>query len=235
MAERLRADIVRLKALRGAASTAVPADRVEFATAAGLPDLDRWQERLLLSEAPRVLLNCSRQAGKSTMAGIVTLHRALTVPGSLVLILAPAERQAKELFTKVAGAYRTLGHAVAADSYRKMGMELSNGSRIEALPGTEKTIRGFSGVDLLLVDEASRVADELYYAVSPMLGVSGGRLMMLTTPYGRRGVYFEEWTGDGAWERKALPHRVFSKSTSAASRRQTTRCSRIGPGLCRTS
>jgi hypothetical protein len=138
------------------------------------------------------------------MAGVVALHKALTVPSSLGLILAPAERQAKELFSKVATAYQALGHIIPADSYRKMGMELANGSRIEALPGTEKTIRGFSGVDLLLVDEASRVADELYYAVRPMLAVSGGRLMMLSTPYGRRGVFFEEWTseaGAGSWER----------------------------------
>ena len=84
-------------------------------------------------------------------------------------------------------------------------MELANGSRIEALPGTEKTIRGFSGVDLLLVDEASRVADELYYAVRPMLAVSGGRLMMLTTPYGRRGVFFEEWTSGEGWKRYEVP------------------------------
>jgi hypothetical protein len=204
-AGRLRADIERLKSLRGAARVAVPEDRVEFAAVAGLPDLDPWQERLLRSEASRVLLNCSRQSGKSTMAGVVGLHKALTVPGSLVLILAPAERQAKELFTKVAQAYRVLGHVVPAESYRKMGAELANGSRIEALPGTEKTIRGFSGVDLLLVDEASRVADELYYAVRPMLAVSGGRLMMLTTPYGRRGIFFEEWTGDGVWERYEVP------------------------------
>ena len=203
--ERLRADIERLKAIRGVANAAAPTDRVEFAAAAGLPDLDPWQERLLRSDAPRVLLNCSRQSGKSTMAGIVALHRAFTVPGSLVLILAPAERQAKELFTKVAQAYRILGHVVPAESYRKMGAELANGSRIEALPGTEKTIRGFSGVDLLLVDEASRVADELYFACRPMLAVSAGRLMMLTTPYGRRGVFFEEWTGDGAWERYEVP------------------------------
>jgi hypothetical protein len=139
------------------------------------------------------------------MAAILALHRALALR-SLVLILAPAERQAKELFTKVAEAYRTLGHVVPAESHRKLGMELANGSRIEALPGTEKTIRGFSGVDLLLVDEASRVADDLYFAVRPMLAVSGGRLMMLTTPYGRRGVFYEEWTGgEASWERYEVP------------------------------
>jgi hypothetical protein len=135
------------------------------------------------------------------MAGLLALHKALIAPGSLILILAPAERQAKELFSKVAEAYRALGHVMPADSYRKLGMELANGSRIEALPGTEKTVRGFSGVDLLIVDEAARVADELYFAVRPMLAVSGGRLLMLSTPFGKRGAFYEEWTAGQGWER----------------------------------
>jgi len=139
------------------------------------------------------------------MAGVAALHKSLVTPDSLVLILAPAERQAKELFSKVAEAYHALGHVIPAESYRKLGMELTNGSRIEALPGTEKTVRGFSGVDLLIVDEASRVADELYYAVRPMLAISGGRLMLLSTPYGKRGVFFEEWAGGEAWERYEVP------------------------------
>ena len=129
------------------------------------------------------------------MASVLALHKALTWPGSLILILAPAERQAKELFSKMVVSYRTLDHVIPTASCRNLGMELSNGSRIEALPGTEKTIRGFSGVDLLIVDEAARVADELYYAVRPMLAVSGGRLLMLSTPFGKRGVFYEEWTG----------------------------------------
>jgi len=140
------------------------------------------------------------------MAAILALHRALALR-SLVLILAPAERQAKELFSKVAEAYRTLGHVIPADSYRKLGMELTNGSRIEALPGSERTIRTFSGVDLLVLDEAARVDDSLYYAVRPMLAVSGGRLLMMSTPFGRRGVFYEEWSeGSGAgWERYEVP------------------------------
>ena len=156
---------------------------------------------MLRSEAPRVLMNCARQTGKSTAAGVLALHKALVAPGALVLILAPAERQAKELFSKVADFYHTLGHPIPADSYRKLGMQLTNGSRIEALPGTEKTIRGFSGGALLIVDEAARVDDGLYYAIRPMLAVSGGRLMMLSTPFGKRGVFFEEWMEGEGWER----------------------------------
>jgi hypothetical protein len=175
-------------------------DRVAFAEELGIVP-DAWQEDLLRTASDRVLLNCSRQSGKSTMSGVIALHRALYHPGSLVLILAPAERQAKETFTKAARMYTSLGERISPDSYRKLGMELVNGSRIEALPGTEKTIRGFSGVGLLIVDEAARIDDGLYFAVRPMLAVSGGALIMLTTPWGKRGVFYEEWTEGEGWER----------------------------------
>jgi hypothetical protein len=201
----LRREITYLRERRPSRRLAIPDDRVEFAAAAGLPDLDPWQKRLLRSEAPRVLLNCARQSGKSTMAATLALHRALSSPWSLVLVLAPAERQAKEPFSKAAEAYRTLGHIIPADSYRKLGMHLANGSRIEALPGSERTIRGFSGAALLIVDEAARVDDALYFAVRPMLAVSGGTLVLLSTPYGKRGIFHEEWTSGHGWDRYEVP------------------------------
>src|SRR5688572_18000305 len=139
------------------------------------------------------------------MSGVIALHRALYHPGSLILCLAPALRQSQELFGKVAGFYRDLGRPVAPQGERKLSLELENGSRIVTLPGSEKTIRGFSGAALLIVDEASRVAVELYFAVRPMLAVSGGSLMMLSTPYGKRGIFFEEWTGGHGWDRYEVP------------------------------
>jgi hypothetical protein len=181
-------------------------DRVSFAQEAGL-DPDPWQQDLLASSSDRVLLNCCRQSGKSTMTAIVALHRALYHPGSLILCLAPALRQSQELFGKVLGFYRDLDRPILAQAERKLSLELENESRIVTLPGTEKTIRGFSGAALLIVDEASRVADELYFAVRPMLAVSGGSLMMLSTPYGKRGIFFEEWSQGGGWERYEVPAR----------------------------
>src|SRR5215207_6874777 len=179
-------------------------DRVAFARTLGL-EPDGWQEELLRSTSDRVLLNCCRQSGKSTMSGVIALHRALYHPGSLILCLASALRQSQELFGKVLGFYRDLGRPVSPQGERKLSLELENDSRIVTLPGTDKTIRGFSGVSLLIVDEASRVADELYFAVRPMLAVSGGSLMMLTTPHGKRGVFYEEWTGGAGWERYEVP------------------------------
>src|SRR5215204_254027 len=179
-------------------------ERASFAENLGLTP-DAWQRDLLRSASPRLLLNCSRQSGKSTMAAIIALHRALYYAGSLVLVLAPSLRQSQELFAKVASFYRSLGRPVPAQAERRLSLELENASRIVTLPGTEKTIRGFSGAALLLVDEAARVDDGLYYAVRPMLAVSGGSLMMLSTPFGKRGIFFEEWTGGAGWERYEVP------------------------------
>jgi hypothetical protein len=76
-----------------------------------------------------------------------------------------------------------------------------NRGLILSLPGKEGTIRGYSGVTLLIVDEAARVSDDLYYSIRPMLAVSGGRLMALSTPFGKRGWFWEEWRGNGDWLR----------------------------------
>jgi hypothetical protein len=189
-------------------------DRVAFARALEL-EPDGWQEELLRSTSDRMLLNCSRQSGKSTMTGVIALHRALYHPGSLVLCLAPALRQSQELFGKVLGFYRDLDRPVSPQGERKLSLELENGSRIVTLPGSEKTIRGFSGTSLLILDEAARVDDELYFAVRPMLAVSGGALMMLTTPYGKRGVFYKEWTSGRGWERYEVPSRECPRISEA--------------------
>lgn len=176
-------------------------DRVSFAERLGIKP-DPWQADLLRSRSDRVLLNCSRQSGKSTVSALLALHRALYHPGSLILCLAPALRQSQGLFSKLAGFYKDLGRPVSPIAERKLGLELENGSRVVTLPGTEKTIRGYSGAALLIVDEAARVEDGLYYAIRPMLAVGGGALVMLSTPAGRRGVFFEEWSeGNAPWER----------------------------------
>ena len=84
----------------------------------------------------------------------------------------------------------------------KLSLTLRNKSRIVSLPGKEGTIRGFSGADLIIEDEAARVPDELYIAVRPMLAVSGGRIILMSTPFGKRGHFFREWTeGGDSWER----------------------------------
>jgi Terminase large subunit, T4likevirus-type, N-terminal len=164
---------------------------------------DPWQAEVLRSTAPRLLLSCSRQSGKSLTTAWLAAHQALHSPGSLTLILAPALRQSVETFRKVVDAYTALGRPVPADSATRLALQLGNGSRVVALPGAnEDTVRGYSGVDLLICDEASRISDALYYSIRPMLAVSEGRLIALSTPNGMLGWFYESWTtGGDRWQR----------------------------------
>ncbi len=179
---------------------------------------DPWQATVLQSSGRRLLLNCSRQSGKSTTAAALALHQAIYHPGSLVLLVSPSLRQSGELFRKVVAHVRALDPEPALTESNKLSPALENGSRIVSLPGTEGTIRGFSGAALMIVeDEAARVHDALYYAVRPMLAVSGGRLILMSTPFGKRGHFFEAWQDGGAeWERIEIP---------------ATRCGRHAPAF----
>jgi hypothetical protein len=168
---------------------------------AGTP-ADPWQADVLRSDAKRQLLLCSRQSGKSTVTAAMALHTAIYQAPALVLLLSPSLRQSGELFRKVSALYGYHEGAAASDASTLLRLELRNGSRIISLPGTEATIRGYSGVGLLVIDEAARVPDDLYRSVRPMLAVSGGRLICLSTPFGKRGWFHQEWTDGGpGWQR----------------------------------
>jgi Terminase large subunit, T4likevirus-type, N-terminal len=177
----------------------VTPDTLAIMQASGLPP-DPWQAELFQAEASRILMLCARQTGKSTVAASLALSEALPRP-SLVLLLSPSLRQSQELFRKVLDLYRCQQAVVPTDQESALRLELMNGSRIISLPGKEETIRGYSGVRLLIVDEAARVPDALYYSVRPMLAVSGGRLVCLSTPFGKRGFFFQEWIAGEGWHK----------------------------------
>jgi hypothetical protein len=169
---------------------------LEAARRSGL-EPDPWQRDVLESDARQIILLCSRQSGKSTVTAILATHRAVSVPDSLVLLLAPALRQSQELFRKVKQTYAALGDTVPAVVENALSLELANDSRIVALPGKEATIRSFSAPDLVIEDESARVPDDLHQAIRPMLAVSGGRLVLLSTPFGKRGHLYEFWEHGG--------------------------------------
>jgi hypothetical protein len=179
----------------------IATDPAQLMIAAGMIP-DGWQEKLLRSQWQRALLLCSRQSGKSTVCAALATWLAQYEPESLILLLSAAQRQSGELFRKVKDFYHALPNRVPVKQESALQMQLLNGSRVVSLPGTEETIRGYSGVDLLIIDEGARCDDSLYYSARPMLAVSRGRLIALSTPFGRRGFFFDEWENGGEdWHR----------------------------------
>lgn len=167
---------------------------------------DSWQRELLTEIPDRALLNCCRQSGKSTTAAILALHAALFWPTALILVVSPSLRQSGELFRKVSGFYHQLGEdAEQATMESALRLEMKSGSRIISLPASEGTIRGYSSAALVIVDEGARVSDELLAAVRPTLATTRGKLIAMSTPWGKRGWFYKEWAyGGDAWRRFTL-------------------------------
>jgi hypothetical protein len=200
----LKQRIARLKAqwtAPPAVPTLPPMSPVELWHQAMGCEPDPWQATVLTSDDPRICLNCARQVGKSQTVAVKALHIGLYEPRSLILLLSRSLRQSAELGKKVFDCYRTAGRgAIPPEAETKLALELSNGSRILCLPGgDEGAIRGFSGVRCLVLDEASRIPDSLYVAVRPMIAVSGGSMMLLSTPFGKRGFFYRVWSSSQRW------------------------------------
>jgi hypothetical protein len=183
------------------------ADPARFATEALGFTLDPWQRDVLEGDWSRALLNVSRQAGKSTTAAVLGLFEALYRPGSLTIIVSPSDRQSAELFRKIVELRAQLPRQqVPLVDDTKRGMSVAGGGRVVSLPGSEATVRGFSAATLIVEDEASRVPDELYQAVRPMLATTDGRLLLMSTPAGKRGHFYNAWSeGGSVWMRVRVP------------------------------
>jgi hypothetical protein len=136
----------------------------------------------------------------------MALHRAYFEPGSLIVVLSPTDRQSGETVNKAKAFASQMGLPTRGDGLNRISLKLPNGSRIVGLPGRDGTVRGFSNVSLLLVDEAARVPEHAYKATRPMRAVNNGGLWLMSTPAGQRGFFWELWTKGGPrWTRLAIP------------------------------
>lgn len=164
-------------------------DPVAFARGRGFV-AEPWQARLLRTTAPRVVVPCSRQVGKTQTTSYKSLHTALNNAGRDVLIVSPSLRQSTEMLLRIKAIYQGMQQVPRLTKDNDSEIGLTNGSRVVSLPGTEGTVRGFANVKLLVIDEAARVDDEVFASVLPMVG-GDGQMMALSTPWGMRGWFYE--------------------------------------------
>jgi Terminase large subunit, T4likevirus-type, N-terminal len=170
-----------------------------LAYAAGVV-LDSWQVDLLTSTSKRLIVLAARQIGKTEAVIWRCIWQALYDPG-LVVIASPSLNQSGEFFKRFMERYKALDAAPAITAESALRCELANGARVRCFPGSERSVRGFAAVKLCFVDEAARVDDELFVALKPMLGVTGGTFIMCSTPTGQRGEFYRAWTEGEGWER----------------------------------
>ena len=188
---------------------------------------DRWQQQLLRSQSRLIMLNCCRQSGKSTTTAIVALHQAIYDPG-LVLCVSPSLRQSRELFAKVIAFLKALEPVEPLEEDNKSSCELRNGSRIVSLPGDPDTVRGYSAPKLVITDEAAYFSDAMQAAIAPMLAVSQGRQIDMSSPNGKRGYYYENWMHGEGIERIKIVGRECARISAEFLEQQRKK---LGPAL----
>jgi hypothetical protein len=180
-----------------------PATRSPLALAAEVGvALDPWQRDALTSDRHHLLLCVTRQGGKGLVASLLALAEMLNVPGSKTLVVSKTGDQANRLLSRIKSGYLSLAGVPKLVTNRSDDLGLITGSRAIAVPGSEQTIRGIDAVDLLVIDEAALVPDDLYAAVRPMLATTDGRQVALSTPRGKRGWFYRAWGSDSPeWHR----------------------------------
>ena len=160
-----------------------------------------WQNEFL--RAPRgssLLVLTARQVGKSTAAAWAMAHAAIFTPASVSVVACPAQRQSGEALRKVREILLKCGETLISDS--ALGLELKNGSRVLALPGSDDTVRGLTVDGYIIADEAARLTPELIAALRPMRArCPDAKLAMLSTAWSRTDPFWVAWESPGDWIR----------------------------------
>lgn len=167
---------------------------------------DRWQTDILRQSFDQMMVLASRQSGKSLCSAALALREALLKPESLVLILSVTRDQSAEMFNaKVMWLYNRLGRPLPTRTESKVQVHLSNGSRIIALPAKEASVRGYSSVNLVILDEAARLPDALYSAVTPMqAAIKDGKLIAVSSAWAKQGWFYEAWEEGDDWNKTKI-------------------------------
>lgn len=160
---------------------------------------DDLQSAFFNATEKRIILLCTRQWGKSTIAAAKALHHALTTPKAFILVASASKRQSIELVLK----FNEFAQMVLGKPPRTQGesFRLPNGARIIPLPESPKKVRCYSAPTLLIIDEAAFVSDALYEALTPALATSNGALWLLSTAYEQKGFFYQACaTPPGIWK-----------------------------------
>ena len=146
-----------------------------------------WGHQLALvrSGARFRMVVAGRQVGKSRGLSVLSLFEALTRANVLVLVVSAGEEAAKRVLAECSALVSrsdVLAGSVVKDD--KNVLAFTNGSAIRSVPASEKQIRGWP-VDVLIVDEAAFIPNEIWDATLPVIiSRPGARVVCTSSPWG---------------------------------------------------
>ncbi|WP_345377377.1 terminase large subunit domain-containing protein [Frondihabitans cladoniiphilus] len=149
----------------------------------GQPLFD-YQAEVAGSGATVRVMCAGRQVGKSFLLAALALFEATTRRNITVLFISAGEEAAKRLLgecSRLVSSSAGLDGSIVEET--KTMLLFSTGSRIMSVPASEKQIRGISA-DLLVIDEASFVPEEIWVSAQPTtIARPGARIILASTPY----------------------------------------------------
>jgi hypothetical protein len=145
-------------------------------------------QRVYLEETRPTIVQKGRQVGMTSAASALAVYTARSLPGSTSVIISPSLRQSSEVTARARLALWELGERLKQDSVSLL--RTASGSRIISLPGSARGIRGYA-CQLVVVDEAAFVSDEIWAAARPLVSATNGRLIVQSTPGHPSGFFYE--------------------------------------------
>jgi hypothetical protein len=150
-----------------------------------------WQAAALALLTTFTTIVAPRQTGKSRSLSLLALWWAFRRPGQSVLIVSASEDAARRLLGSIRNlAAREPLRGSVVDENASL-LVLSNGSTIRSVAASERAVRGWT-VDLLLLDEAAMISDELLAAALPTTAARPeARVVAASSPWGAGGWFHE--------------------------------------------
>lgn len=176
-------------------------DPAAYLRSLGLDPYD-WQKAALHGGHDRTLLLCARQSGKTQIVGGKVVHRVKYEQRKEHLIISPSKDQSKIVMGRIDDMLSVDDAIPLSDSdsvFEKHWKKQKN--RILALPGSERSVRGYSDPATIIADEAARIPDDTYIAFRPWMTGGKSELIAMTTPFGKRGWFYEAWTKSQRWRK----------------------------------
>jgi hypothetical protein len=165
-------------------------------------EADPFQAEILTAPETRLMVLAPRQVGKTAAAAVRAAWEAINSENSLILLASASGRQSGQILAKTRVILSELGEDLLPPPPQSTGFTLANGTSVLAVPDSPETIRGYSAPKLIIVDEAAFATKELFTALDPMMTVSGGTIMLLSTPNGQTGYFYDQWHAkEGPWRR----------------------------------
>lgn len=222
--QKLKQELKKLPLPEEQTVRSIPNDFIEFNELIGLPKHPRTKKETalfqyeldildLLDKHHWLLINKARKIGVSEIVlRIIAFKCFSTYKGYQIMLVAGNRVQhAQRLMRRFQKLFDNIREHVADRTTDRM--ILRNGTEIMAMPSNDTALRGPENVKCIFLDEAAHFNiindQDVYNALEPNLSNTDGDFIIVSTPNGKRGMFYDLWTDrENRFYKLASPYTV---------------------------